>query len=140
MPHAALFIGVAFDPILRVVSTAGDGGSERGKKAADATAIINSVAVAVRDRDGRVRHGRSGLGPILMGRNDLLGSRPAGNERIKVYGCSPGCLLISIAASIVLTIFLNVLIRFSNDRRGRRFRDPCSGYRRPYADWLRAVE
>lgn len=111
VPHAALFIGVAFDPILRVVSTAGDGGSERGKKAADATAIVNSVAVAVRDRDGRVRHGRSGLGPILMGRNDLLGSRPAGNERIKVYGCSPGCLLISIAASIVLTIFLNVLIR-----------------------------
>ena len=111
MPHAALFIGVAFDPILRVVSTAGDGGSERGKKAAEATAVVNDVAVAVRDRDGRLRRGGSGLGPILMGRNDLFGSRPAGNGRVKVYGCSPGCLLLSVAVSIALTIFLNVLIR-----------------------------
>ena len=111
VPHAALSFGVAFDPILRVVSTAGDGGSERGKKAAEATAVVNDVAVAVRDRDGRLRHGGAGLGPILMGRNDLFGSRPAGNGRVKVYGCSPGCLLISIAVSIALTIFLNVLIR-----------------------------
>jgi hypothetical protein len=31
--------------------------------------------------------------------------------RVKVYGCSPGCLLVSIAASVALTVFLNVLIR-----------------------------
>ena len=30
---------------------------------------------------------------------------------VKVYGCSPGCLLLSVAVSIALTIFLNVLIR-----------------------------
>jgi hypothetical protein len=31
--------------------------------------------------------------------------------RIRVYGCSPGCLLLSLAVSILLTILLNVLIR-----------------------------
>jgi hypothetical protein len=27
--------------------------------------------------------------------------------RVKVYGCSPGCLLVSIALSIVLTLAVN---------------------------------
>jgi hypothetical protein len=31
--------------------------------------------------------------------------------RVRVYGCSPGCLLISLAVSLLLTILLNVLIR-----------------------------
>jgi hypothetical protein len=57
--------------------------------------------VAVRDRDGGLRHGGAALGPILMGEKD----------RVKMYGCSPGCLLISIAISVVFTIVLNVLIR-----------------------------
>jgi len=30
--------------------------------------------------------------------------------RVRVYGCSPGCLLLSLAVS-VLTILINVLIR-----------------------------
>jgi len=30
---------------------------------------------------------------------------------VRVYGCSPGCLLISIAVSVLLTILVNVLIR-----------------------------
>jgi hypothetical protein len=30
---------------------------------------------------------------------------------IRVYGCSPGCLLISLLASVALTILVNVLIR-----------------------------
>jgi hypothetical protein len=33
------------------------------------------------------------------------------NGRIRVYGCSPGCLLLSLAASVLLTILVNVLIR-----------------------------
>ena len=37
------------------------------------------------------------------------GSRPG--RRVQVYGCSPGCLLLSLGVSIVLTILLNVLIR-----------------------------
>jgi hypothetical protein len=32
-------------------------------------------------------------------------------SRVRVYGCSPGCLLMSLAVSIVLTILVNVLIR-----------------------------
>ena len=31
--------------------------------------------------------------------------------RVKVYGCSPGCLLVSIGLSVFLTIVLNLLIR-----------------------------
>ena len=31
--------------------------------------------------------------------------------RVKVYGCSPGCLLVSIALSIFLTLALNGCIR-----------------------------
>jgi hypothetical protein len=31
--------------------------------------------------------------------------------RVRVYGCSPGCLLISLVVSVLLTILLNVLIR-----------------------------
>jgi hypothetical protein len=39
-----------------------------------------------------------------------LRSKMAGS-RVRVYGCSPGCLLLSLAASILLTILVNVLIR-----------------------------
>ena len=36
---------------------------------------------------------------------------PRGGDRVKVYGCSPGCLLLSIGLSLFLTIVLNLLIR-----------------------------
>ena len=31
--------------------------------------------------------------------------------RVKVYGCSPGCLLVSLAISVVLTLAVNGCIR-----------------------------
>lgn len=31
--------------------------------------------------------------------------------RVKVYGCSPGCLVVSLLVSAVLTILVNLLIR-----------------------------
>lgn len=31
--------------------------------------------------------------------------------RVKVYGCSPGCLVLSLLVSVVLTILVNLLIR-----------------------------
>lgn len=31
--------------------------------------------------------------------------------RVKVYGCSPGCLLVSIALSVVLTLAVNGCLR-----------------------------
>ena len=36
---------------------------------------------------------------------------PRGGGRVKVYGCSPGCLMLSIGLSLFLTIVLNLLIR-----------------------------
>jgi hypothetical protein len=29
------------------------------------------------------------------------------NSRVQVYGCSPGCLLVSLGLSLVLTLLLN---------------------------------
>jgi hypothetical protein len=37
--------------------------------------------------------------------------RPYRGARVQVYGCSPGCLLISLAASVVLTLAINGCIR-----------------------------
>jgi len=36
---------------------------------------------------------------------------PSSTGRVRVYGCSPGCLLLSLAVSVLLTIVVNVLIR-----------------------------
>ena len=38
-------------------------------------------------------------------------SRRSGGGRVQVYGCSPGCLALSLLVSIFLTILINVLIR-----------------------------
>jgi hypothetical protein len=32
-------------------------------------------------------------------------------SRVRVYGCSPGCLLLSLTLLVMLTIPINVLIR-----------------------------
>ena len=32
-------------------------------------------------------------------------------ESVRVYGCSPGCLILSLVASALLTVLVNVLIR-----------------------------
>ena len=37
--------------------------------------------------------------------------RGYGSGRVRVYGCSPGCLLVSLALSIFLTLALNGCIR-----------------------------
>ena len=46
--------------------------------------------------------GRAGLGP-------MFGARSFGNGRIQVWGCSPGCLIASLIASVVLTLLLNAM-------------------------------
>jgi hypothetical protein len=44
-----------------------------------------------------------------MSNRDPFGPRTV--RGVQVYGCSPGCLLLSLAVSILLTILVNVLIR-----------------------------
>ena len=44
-------------------------------------------------------------------RGMLGGGRRYGGGRVRVYGCSPGCLLISLAISLFLTLIVNLLIR-----------------------------
>ena len=46
--------------------------------------------------------GRAGLGP-------MFGPRTHGNGRIQVWGCSPGCLITSLIASVLLTLLLNAM-------------------------------
>ena len=46
-----------------------------------------------------------------MAPNKLFGPRSYRDGQVKVFGCSPGCLLVSVAVSVALTIFVNVLIR-----------------------------
>jgi hypothetical protein len=41
----------------------------------------------------------------------LFPGRPRQVGRVQVYGCSPGCLVLSLGISIVLTILVNLLIR-----------------------------
>lgn len=41
----------------------------------------------------------------------FFGSRSFGGGRVQVFGCSPGCLLLSLLVSIILTIGLNLLLR-----------------------------
>jgi hypothetical protein len=43
--------------------------------------------------------------------HDPLRPKTLAGSRVRVYGCSPGCLLLSLAVSVLLTILINVLIR-----------------------------
>ena len=40
----------------------------------------------------------------------LFGPREVAGGRVQVYGCSPGCLLVSLLVSIVLTLVLNLIL------------------------------
>jgi hypothetical protein len=40
----------------------------------------------------------------------LFGPKTYRGGRVQVWGCSPGCLLLSILVSVVLTIALNLLL------------------------------
>lgn len=42
----------------------------------------------------------------------LFGPMELGDGRFQVWGCSPGCLLVSIAVSIILTVVLNLILNW----------------------------
>ena len=46
------------------------------------------------------RRGRTGTGPLRFKPRQYEG-------RVRVVGCSPGCLLLSLAVSLVLTLLVN---------------------------------
>lgn len=41
----------------------------------------------------------------------LFGPWSLGGGRVPLYGCSPGCLLVSLLVSVLLTVLLNELLR-----------------------------
>jgi hypothetical protein len=40
----------------------------------------------------------------------LFGPRSVANGRIQIYGCSPGCIILSLIVSLILSILLTLLI------------------------------
>ena len=42
----------------------------------------------------------------------LFGPREFADGRVQVFGCSPGCLLLSLVVSIILTILLNLILNW----------------------------
>ena len=46
-----------------------------------------------------------------MLRRNLFGDRSGAGGRVRVYGCSPGCLIASLLLSLFLTLVINLLIR-----------------------------
>lgn len=45
-------------------------------------------------------------GPVGMG-GDPFAPRSFAGNRVRVYGCSPGCLIMSLLVSLILTLILN---------------------------------
>lgn len=41
---------------------------------------------------------------------DMFGPRIYRGGKVQVWGCSPGCLLLSIGVSLILTLLLNLVI------------------------------
>ena len=41
----------------------------------------------------------------------MFGERRFRGGQVRVYGCSPGCLVVSLVLSLLLTLILNILIR-----------------------------
>ena len=46
---------------------------------------------------------------ISVNRQSLFGPRSFRDGKVQVYGCSPGCFILSLLVSVILTIILNVL-------------------------------
>ena len=42
---------------------------------------------------------------------DVFKGRDLAGGRVRVYGCSPGCLVMSLLVSIVLTVLINLILR-----------------------------
>jgi hypothetical protein len=49
------------------------------------------------------------LAGIPSNQRPLGGGREFAGGRVRVYGCSPGCLMISLAVSLILTLLLNAI-------------------------------
>ena len=45
-----------------------------------------------------------------FGERDPFGPRTFAGGRVRLYGCSPGCLLASVLVSLILTLLLNALM------------------------------
>lgn len=54
--------------------------------------------------------GSYGGGPFGGGPGDAFAPREFAGGRVRVYGCSPGCLIASILISLFLTLLLNAIV------------------------------
>jgi hypothetical protein len=56
------------------------------------------------------RSGQSHGIPFGGGPDGLFGPRSFGGGRVQVWGCSPGCLIVSLVVSVVLSVVLTLLL------------------------------
>jgi hypothetical protein len=62
---------------------------------------------------GEAEYERRDYGDPFGGRvdqNSPFGPRSFGGGRVQVYGCSPGCIIVSIVVSVVLSVLLTLLL------------------------------
>jgi hypothetical protein len=64
--------------------------------------------VVERDTSGNELGGEGGP-DLPYGTGDMFGGREFAGGRVRVYGCSPGCLMMSLVISIILTLLLNAI-------------------------------
>lgn len=80
----------------------GSGASERER----AESLIPDVL-----EPGEEDRSRPGGGvPFGGGPGGMFESRSFGGGRVQVYGCSPGCIILSIVISVALSVILTLLL------------------------------
>lgn len=48
---------------------------------------------------------------MAVKRGGLFGGRSHRGGQVQIFGCAPGCLIVSLLLSVFLTILVNLLIR-----------------------------
>ncbi len=77
------------------------------------TIISLAIDHAGRRYPAYVRNGRHRVRRAVPSGSMRPRGRTFGGGRVRVYGCSPGCLLMSLGLSIVLTLLVNGCIRLA---------------------------
>ena len=84
-----------------------DHGSDQSGQARARPSPLTPEIVELDERDDS-RERETGM-PFGVG-GGAFGPRAFGGGRVRVYGCSPGCLLISVVISLILTLLLNAIL------------------------------
>jgi hypothetical protein len=99
-------------PGAQLAAPSGQAGPAGGSPSAPLTPDIIGAEPDVSGSESEERYsGRPGGMPFGGARGGgLFGPRSFGGGRVQVFGCSPGCLIISLIVSVILTLLLNAIL------------------------------